>query len=41
MTDRLPVECGCGWKSRRKPGAPVQCPKCGAFAGFQVPTDEA
>lgn len=39
MTDRLPVECGgCGWESKRLPGEPVQCLKCGAFASFQEPT---
>lgn len=32
-----PVECGgCGWKSRRKTGNTVTCPKCGGFAAFQV-----
>jgi len=36
-TPLLPVECGaCGWKSRRKPGNTVQCPKCGGIAGFQT-----
>jgi hypothetical protein len=25
----------CGGDSRRAPGNPVQCPKCGAFAAFQ------
>jgi hypothetical protein len=35
MTPTLPVKCACGWSSRRAPGNPVQCPKCGAFAAFQ------
>jgi hypothetical protein len=35
MTLTLPVTCACGWHSRRAPGNPVQCPKCGAFAAFQ------
>lgn len=33
---RIPVECGtCGWKSRRKPGNFVSCPRCGGIAAFQ------
>lgn len=35
MTPTIPVKCACGWSSRRAPGNPVQCPKCGAFAAFQ------
>ena len=35
MTPTIPVLCACGWSSRRAPGNPVQCPKCGAFAAFQ------
>lgn len=35
-TALLPVECGaCGWTGKRKPGNPVTCPKCGAWAAFQ------
>lgn len=41
-TDCLPVACGaCGWSGKRKPGAPVTCPKCGAMAAFQWVPDPA
>jgi len=29
------VECACGWQGKRKPGNPVQCPRCGGFASYQ------
>ena len=33
---RLTVACAsCGWTGKRLPGAPVQCPKCGAWCAFQ------
>lgn len=36
MTALSTVACAaCGWSGKRKPGALVQCPKCGAFAAFQ------
>ena len=37
METMQPVECGaCGWKSLRKTGNVVICPKCGQAAGFNV-----
>jgi len=36
METLQPVQCGCGWKGRRKTGNPVFCPKCGKCAAFQV-----
>lgn len=40
MSDRQKVECaGCGWTGKRKVGNVVTCPKCGAIAAFQMPTD--
>jgi hypothetical protein len=36
-----PVECGaCGWRSRRKTGNVVICPKCSSIAAFQVPAKD-
>jgi predicted Zn-ribbon and HTH transcriptional regulator len=36
MTTLSRVECAdCGWQGKRKPGNPVQCPRCGGFASYQ------